>query len=1117
MKREVLEKLQQIKTLPSLIKYLRDELEWPISPDAIEDDVTFSYSAEEFGLGKEYEEIVKDIKQIRPLDSKQPWGIFWINFDKKRLPVVILRRILGHLVVKRRSGARNATQASWNKHDLLFISSYGEEQDRAVTFAHFSENPENPDDLPALKVLGWDDSDTHPHLEDAHQTLKEKLRWPTNTNDIAKWRQDWSSAFVLGHREVIDTTEKLVEELAKLAKSIFKRANTAIKREAEKGPLRRLHKAFKESLIHDLEEEDFADVIAQTISYGLLTARFSREDKITVNNLVEMVQPTNPFLRELLGTFLHLAGRKGLFDFDELGIRDVVDLLNHANIKAIKNDFGNRARGEDPVIHFYEHFLSAYNKKQKIQRGVFYTPQPVVSYIVRSVHNFLKTDFGLEDGLASITTWREMAKRNKKLKIPEGVEPDSAFVKILDPATGTATFLVEVIDVIYNTMMAKWQKQGMNAKQRIEAWNEYVPDQLLTRLHGYELMMAPYSIAHMKIGLKLSETEYRFTSAERARVYLTNALEPPQDFSDRLAFDVPALAHEAQAVNAIKKHQCFTVVIGNPPYSDASQNMGKWTAPLIEPFRFFQQEKIKEPGAIRFEHCINNDYVKFWGLTLALFMQTPIAVVCLITSNSFLGGKSFRGVRDAMLRRVNRIEILDLHGEGWAGQLAKQGITDENVFDITTGVAISSLIKFCSNTTPAEVFYGELTGSYEKKASALLDTRKHIARTQVSLEPRHYCQFSSQGESNNEEYWTYPQVDTLFRESVDGIKTSRDGLVIANTHERCKEKILAFARCSAGIEEIERVFFVSAKGFDIRKAQRHLKKNFDERLIYPILYRPFDIRYVYYDKELIVSHRMNVMPSMFHKEAWSLVLASRLSSKGFDHAIACSTLCAHKCASHDINSRMFPVVGLFQSFMGPETLMSNLTDASMKILPLAKGDSENTYASRFGEYIYAILNAPSYRSRYYEYISQDFPRLPMTTNPEIISKLAEKGKSLVKLHTLTEKPPENVFPYSGTSNDTLISPSWENAVLTIGQSSKISVVDHEIWEFNMCGYEACKSWFSAGWKAGIQREGEPLTQFYISQLRTILWSIQETLRFRREIDGVINELGGWPKAFEVKK
>jgi len=304
-----------------------------------------------------------------------------------------------------------------------------------------------------------------------------------------------------------------------------------------------------------------------------------------------MVPITNPFLRDLLSTFLTVGGRKGKVDFDELGINDVVQALRDANMEAVIRDFDDKNPQEDPVIHFYELFLKEYDPKKRIQRGVFFTPRPVVSFIVRSVDEILRKEFGLADGLADTTTWGEMVKRHPEIKIPDGAKPEDPFVQILDPACGTGTFLVEVIDVINHAMKAKWRKQGHMALEFQNLWNEYVSDHLLPRLYGFELMMAPYAIAHMKIGLKLEGTGYCFGSHERARIYLTNSLEPPQDFSDRFEFDAPALAHEAQAVNAIKRHKRFTVVIGNPPYSVSTQNRGTWAISLIASYKEGLNEK----------------------------------------------------------------------------------------------------------------------------------------------------------------------------------------------------------------------------------------------------------------------------------------------------------------------------------------------------------------------------------------------------------------------------------------------------------------------------------------------------------------------------------------------
>jgi len=622
------EKLQAIRTFPQLVKYLRDELDWPIEAGDFE-DLFFEYDADELGIDAKTAAKIDKIKQLRPLVSGQPWGVFFVRFEPKRLPVVALRRILGQLVIKKRSSARQGGQAARDLNDLLFISNYGEGDHRQITFAHFSQD-EVMGDLPALKVLGWDDADTALHIDHVHQTLKDQLRWPEDDADLESWRKQWSSAFTIRHGEVITTSKGLSIRLAQLATEIRKRVNTILSVETDKGPLRKLMTAFKEALIHDLSEDDFADMYAQTITYGLLSARVSRPAGLVADNITDMVPVTNPFLKDLLGTFLTVGGRKGKINFDEVGINDVVQACREANMEAVLRDFGDRNPQEDPVVHFYELFLKEYDPKKRMQRGVFYTPRPVVSYIVRSVHELLQTEFGLTDGLADTTTWGEMAERFPPLTpgeargegipgltIPKGAKPSDPFVTILDLATGTGTFLVEVIDVIYKTLEENWLKAGYPDSEIKKLWNKYVPNHLLPRLYGFELMMAPYAVAHMKIGLKLYETGYRFGSNQRARIYLTNSLEPASDDKTQLEFEewAPALAHEAEAVNKIKRTQRFTVVIGNPPYSAVSSNDGPWIMELINQYK---KEVIRQESQIR---TLSDDYVKFMRLASSTSRQ----------------------------------------------------------------------------------------------------------------------------------------------------------------------------------------------------------------------------------------------------------------------------------------------------------------------------------------------------------------------------------------------------------------------------------------------------------------------------------------------------------------
>ena len=575
--------LASIKRFDQLIAYLRSEMGWPIDGDDFE-ELTFEYTPEELGIDTKNAAKIQEIKRLRPLVPNQPWGIFFVKFEPKRLPVVALRRILSQVALKKRASANSAERTAWAKDDLLFVSNYGVGDERQIGFAHFS-TPTNGHDLPTLKVLGWDNRDTALHLDTVATELTEHLAWPKNDSDASAWRERWRAAFKLRHREVITTSKQLSERLAELARAIRDRILTALAIETEAGPLTKLMRAFQTALVHDLDEAGFADMYAQTIAYGLLSARITDPGRRTADDLAAHMR-TNPFLRKLMETFLRVGGRRGKaggpgIDFDELGVSEVVELLDQANMEAVVRDFGDRNPQEDPVIHFYEHFLAAYDKKQKVSRGVFYTPRPVVSYIVRSVDELLRTEFGLANGLADTTTWGEMAKRHEDLKIPEGTSPTQSFVQILDPATGTGTFLVEVIDLIHTTMAAKWKSQGHGEKKIRTLWNEYVPKHLLPRLHGYELLMAPYAIAHLKIGLKLFETGCRFESDERSRVYLTNALEPAGDEQLMLDF-LPALAHEVKAVNEIKRKQRFTVVLGNPPYSGLSSNMGPWIDGLLK-------------------------------------------------------------------------------------------------------------------------------------------------------------------------------------------------------------------------------------------------------------------------------------------------------------------------------------------------------------------------------------------------------------------------------------------------------------------------------------------------------------------------------------------------------
>jgi predicted helicase len=693
------EKLRHIQTIPALVKYLDEELGWPVGVDDWEDAV-FDWQPEELNLKAEHQVAIKSIKQLRPLVTGQPWGIFFVDFDKGQLPIVVLRRVLNGLVMKRR--VKGSGHQTWLARDLLFVSSFGETSSREIALAHFTDESD-VGDLPTLRVLGWDEADTALELGYTARTLKEKLRWPAHSTTQAEqeaWRAQWAGAFSLKYRQVINDSKTLALVLAGLAKSIRSRVNAVLALESDKGHLRQLHKAFKDNLIADLSDDGFADMFAQTITYGLFTARASRTSgALVADNLADMVPSTNPFLKELLADFLSAAGRdrqkKKRVDFDELGINEVVTTLRDVPMDAVLRAFNKDKPGDDPVIHFYEDFLKAYDKKMRAKRGVFYTPGPVVHFIVRSVDEILKTEFGIEDGLASTITWGEMIKLKPELKLPKFCTADTPFVQILDPATGTGTFIVEVITQVHAHMLVKWRKQGLVTKTQWQPlWQDYVKHHLLPRLYAFELMMAPYAIAHMKIGLKLAETGYTFPDdGPRVNVFLTNALEPAHAINPGLEFEAPMLAHEAAAANRVKEQLAATVVLGNPPYSGESMNRVAWLERDIrENYQMINGQKLVERGK---KNWLLDDYVKFLRKSHLMTLGAGVGCIGLVVNNAFLDNPTFRGLRNSLLTDFSTLDFINLHGSGKRNDASSAGVVDQNVFDIVQGVCVGACQKFC--------------------------------------------------------------------------------------------------------------------------------------------------------------------------------------------------------------------------------------------------------------------------------------------------------------------------------------------------------------------------------------------------------------------------------------
>lgn len=1147
--------LRTITDFEDLIAYLRDELNWPVEDYALE-DLTFEYDADELGLKDEEAEKLKDgtIRQLRPLPGGQPFGIFFVEFGQAKLPVVVLRRILNALVIKKRNSANPADRQRWDAADILFISAFGESDDREIAFAHFHKDPETTE-LPILRVLGWDGSDTPLKTKHVAEVLKNRLNWPENPADQDNWRKQWRGAFRhrLGH--VIKTSGDLADALAHFARKIRDAATTIIAHESEaKGHLRKLHRAFQSALIHDLTEEAFADTYAQTVTYGLLTAAISKtppdaaamapaeQTALTQEDITAMVPVTNPFLKEMLGEFLKIGGRKGGVDFDELGINEVVELLRggETDLPAILRDFGNRKPGEDPVIHFYETFLTAYNKKLKIQRGVFYTPNPVVSYIVRSVDELLKTEFHLEHGLADTLTWGEFISRNvgvsPTISLPpltdepgcsETISPDEFFVQILDPATGTATFPVEIIDVIFKYLEERW---GLADSEKLpggsphfksfsEYWNHYVPNYLLPRLHGYELMMAPYAIAHMKIGLKLAETGYRFHSEERARIFLTNALEPWAKQLPLIGFD--ALAHEAEAVNEIKRHKRFTVVVGNPPYSGLSSNMSEHALRIVDAYRFIDGAPLNERKL-----WIQDDYVKFIRTAQTTLEVARTGVFGFITNNGYLDNPTFRGMRQSLMETYPKLYLVDLHGNSSKREQSPDGSEDKNVFDIKQGVGIC---LGAHNVNRDPVHHADLWGTKESKSGWLL---KHsLSTTKLSkLAPETpYYAFVVQDALTQGEFSSWISIWDAFESYGTGVVTGRDALTTNFDKVSLMDNLTRFVSLAEGDARREFSLGTDARDWKISTAQNDLRNSPPslDKLV-AIQYRPFDVRWTHYtgnSRGIYASPCRSTMTHMLKGNNLGLVTARSNASSANDHFFVTRHVTEAKCGESSRQCALFPLKLLQSEKSAGEDFDfgsdkdSNFSDKLLTDLRRVLKGAETLTPEDIFHYIYAVFHSPGYRSRYAEFLKIDFPRVPLTGSLALFRELSRLGGELVALHLL-ESPRLDTPITEFTGSSTLVTkPGWTDGTVWLDSGGKKAAatpgtsgfhgVPENVWNFHIGGYQVCDKWLK-------DRKGRTLSAEDIAHYHKIVIALTETIRLMAEIDEAIESHGGWPGAFSAK-
>ena len=902
---------------------------------------------------------------------------------------------------------------------------------------------------------------------------------------------------------------KLMANKAKLMATIIEDALNEDDKIGKRSSIKSQMLSFQQMLIHDIDNKAFADIYSQTIAYGMFAARYHDPTLPTFSRMeaAELIPKSNPFLRKL---FQDIAG----FDLDNRLtwiVDDLVSIFLASDVAHIMRDFGKSTKQEDPVVHFYETFLGEYNPALKKARGVWYTPQPVVNFIVRAVDDILKTDFNLPQGLADTSKTKIKKKTvtqtgtgmNSKIKEVE-TEVEVHKVQILDPATGTGTFLAEVIKHIYKKFEGQ---QGI--------WSKYVTSDLIPRLNGFELLMASYAMAHLKMDMLLTETGYKPKDDQRFKIFLTNSLE--EAHPDTATLFSSWLSEEADQANAIKRDAPVMVVIGNPPYNGESSNNGNWIEKLIEIYKK-DNNNIKIPDT----KWLNNDYVKFLRFGQSLIEKNTNGILAFITDNSFLDSVSFRGMRWNLLNTFDEIYILNLHGNSLKQEKSPDGSKDKNVFDIKQGVSINIFIKkkHKKENQLSKVFYYDLYGKRELKYEFLLENSiNQIGFEELpTVEPNYFFvpkDFSSQGE-----YDKYLKINEIINLNGVGICTKRDETAIKFDKNEITNVLNDFNTLTE--RELKLIYKTEKKESRDKKTVYAINNinNFGikDRFLRQISYRPFDIKWTYFTNKSkgFLAYPVYEVMQHFNQENFGLIVSKKSRQLSLGYMFITNNITdLHVLDSAADSTYVFPLY-LYPKSSGQQdvfvlntsTIETRVPNLNMEIInKIAKGlgltftnekeKNQNTFAPiDLLDYIYAVLHSPSYREKYKEFLKIDFPRVPAPQDHATFWKLVKLGGELRQIHLLESPIVEKYITQYPEDGDNIVTkPVYKNGNVYINETQYFANVPATAWEFYIGGYQPCQKWLK-------DRKDRELSFEDILHYQKIIVALSETDRIMKEIDKI---------------
>jgi len=891
--------------------------------------------------------------------------------------------------------------------------------------------------------------------------VAQKLNMPSVVSDADGLKKLFDAFFSFSLPRKV-TAKTLAVELAKRTRFLRDQvvAEELKEQEAKKsGDIFAFYEAFHEFLIADLTLEDFADLYSQTIAYGMFAARTRTSGEFTRRDAYERIPRTVGILRDVF-RFISLEevpeALKWMVD-------DIAQVLSAADVKKILERFYREGKGRDPIVHFYETFLAEYDPAERERRGVYYTPEPVVGYIVRSIHKLLKEKFGKADGLA---------------------DPG---VTLLDPAAGTMTFVAEAARVASEEYEEKY---GKGAKA------DFIRENVLEHFYAFELMMAPYAVGHLKMSFMLEEFGYRLKEDDRFKLYLTNTLE----FEDLEQTDLPgmrSLSEESRLAGKVKKKQPILVILGNPPYSGISTNKGKWITDLIEDYKQVDGKHFGER-----KHWLQDDYVKFLRFAQWKIDQAGEGIVGMITNHGYLDNPTFRGMRQSLMTTFDEIYVVNLHGNSLKKEVCPDGSKDENVFDIRQGVAIALFVKGTGEKT---VKHHERFGLREDKY-AWLDADDVKKTEWETLDPESPFYFFTPKTGSQARYDEFLAMPEIFPVHVAGIVTARDRFVVDIDRAALLRRIAQFRDLSMPDSVVRRGFGLKdTRGWKLPEKRKLLAKDEEWRdKAQTCLYRPFDTRWLYYHRDMVDWGRERYMYHMSRANI-AISTARTVETGSFTHALCTAEMITHHTVSLKEVNYLFPLF-LYEGYEEDDLFAA----ASKKVRRTNIEDKLNrqlqaTYGHRVAPehvmaFVYAVLYSPAYREKYDENLKSEFPRIPFTADSKVFDRVAGIGERLIALHLMKSKSLDApVCRFDGDGDGRVAKNKAagrrydaETQRVFINREQYFSPVPDELWSYTIGGYQVLDKWLK-------DRAERRLSSADIKRYCRVATALAETMKIQVEL------------------